>query len=158
MPTLTLKLSPALPAERLEALAKALTRITAQTLGKRAEVTAVLIEPLPAQAWFIGGEPLQGASAWLEICITAGTNSEAQKAAFVEQAHAELRRQLGQDKVFETASYVIVHELPATDWGYAGHTQRARQLDQTASARPIEPGTASAMNSSPATAPAACAS
>jgi 4-oxalocrotonate tautomerase len=65
------------------------------------------------------------ATAWLEISITAGTNTPAQKAAFIEAAFAALQSQLGGS--MEPASYVIVRELPATDWGYGGQTQQARQ-------------------------------
>lgn len=34
--------------------------------------------------------------------------------------------------VLAEASYVIVRELPATDWGYGGQTQKARQLARAA--------------------------
>lgn len=132
MPTLTLKVSPPQPADRHHALAAALTRITAETLGKRPEVTAVMIEDVAPQRWHIGGQSLQQASAWLAIDITAGTNSDEQKAAFIAAAHSELRRQLAGDATLAPASYVIVHELPAGDWGYGGVTQRARQLARAA--------------------------
>lgn len=134
MPTLTLKTCPPQDAPRRRALAEALTRITAQTLGKRPEVTAVIIDGLPAGQWFIGGQPPQRATAWLEICITAGTNTAEQKAAFIATAHDELRRQLTGDGALEPASYVIVHELAASDWGYGGVTQRERALAREAAA------------------------
>lgn len=134
MPTLTLKVSPPQPADRHHALAAALTRITAETLGKRAEVTAVMIDDVDASRWHVGGHALTRASAWLEICITAGTNTAEQKAAFIATAHDELRRQLAGDATLEPASYVIVHELPASDWGYGGVTQRARQRERAATA------------------------
>jgi 4-oxalocrotonate tautomerase len=134
MPTLTLKVSPPQPADRHHALAAALTRITAETLGKRPEVTAVLIEDIDPQRWHIGGQALQQASALLAIDITAGTNSVEQKAAFIATAHAELQRQLGGDAGLAPASYVIVHELPASDWGYGGVTQRERALARSVTA------------------------
>lgn len=136
MPTLTLKTCPPQDAPRRRALAEALTRITAQTLGKRPEVTAVIIDGLPAGQWFIGGQPPQRATAWLEICITAGTNTAAQKAAFIEAAFAELHHQLAPGQALEAASYVIVHELPASDWGYGGCTQQARRLASPTLATP----------------------
>lgn len=127
MPTLTLKTCPPQDAPRRRALADALTRITAQTLGKRPEVTAVIIDGVPPGQWFIGGRPAQRATAWLEVNITAGTNTDVQKAAFIEAAFAELQHQLAPDDSLELASYVIVHELPAADWGYGGRTQQARR-------------------------------
>jgi 4-oxalocrotonate tautomerase len=134
MPTLLLKLSPPPEPGRLARLATALTELTATTLGKRPEVTAVVIEALPQAQWFIGGESATGATAWLEISITAGTNTPEEKARFIEAAFDELQRQLSPDQGLEPASYVIVRELPASDWGYGGRTQGARRV-----ARDVQP-------------------
>lgn len=127
MPTLTLRLAAPPDRERDQALATALTAITAATLGKRAEVTAVLIEELPAARWFIGACAVQRPTALLEISVTEGSNTPAQKAAFIKTAFAELQEQLAPGAALEAASYVIVRDVPATDWGYGGKTQLARQ-------------------------------
>jgi len=132
MPTLQLKLYPPMPDEVQATLARELTALTAEQLGKRAEVTALMIECLPAPRWHIGGQPPRGPTAWLEVSITAGTNTAAEKAAFIEAAFALLRRRLAGAGRLEEASYVSVHELPATDWGYGGRTQAARQAARTA--------------------------
>ena len=133
MPTLTLKISrpqnavgvaTALP---YKAIAQALTRLTALHLRKRPEVTAVMIDELPAGQWHIGGEPVQSSTVYLEISITQGTNTSAQKAAFIEAAFTELQQQIGQGAPLAPASYVIVREVPATDWGYGGQTQESRR-------------------------------
>lgn len=126
MPTLHLKVAPLQNPERYASLAAALTRITADTLGKRAEVTAVTIDDLPAARWYVGGQAVQRPTAILEITVTRETNTPAQKAAFVQAAHAELRQQLSAGGELEEASYVTVREVPATDWGYGGQTQHAR--------------------------------
>jgi 4-oxalocrotonate tautomerase len=132
MPTLRLKIAPLQNPERYESLARALTQITARELGKRPEVTAVVIEDLPPAQWFIGGRQAERPTALLEISITQGTNTPPEKEAFIEAAFAELQRQLAPGSALEEASYVIVRELPATDWGYDGVTQwerkRAREL------------------------------
>jgi 4-oxalocrotonate tautomerase len=125
MPTLQLKISPPQSPDLYPLLAVELTAVTAKHLGKRPEVTAVMIEALPAARWYVGAAAVRRATAWLEISITAGTNTPAQKAAFIEAAFAVLQSQLGGS--MEPASYVIVRELPATDWGYGGQTQQARQ-------------------------------
>jgi len=130
MPTLNLKIAPLQNPERYQALAAALTRLTADILGKRPEVTAVIIDDLPRARWCVGGGAVVGATALLEIAITAGTNTEAEKAQFIDAAFRELQRQLAPDGGFEVASYVTVREWPASDWGYGGQTQRARQLDR----------------------------
>lgn len=130
MPTLNLKIAPLQNPERYQALAAALTTLTADILGKRPEVTAVIIEDLPRARWIVGGRPVAGATALLEIALTAGTNTETEKAQFIEAAFRELQRQLAPDGDFEVASYVTVREVAATDWGYGGQTQRARQLER----------------------------
>jgi 4-oxalocrotonate tautomerase len=127
MPTLHLSVAPLQNPPRYQALAEALTRITADTLGKRPEVTAVVINDHPAAHWYVGGEVVQQATALLELSITAGTNTATEKAAFIAAAFDELQRQLGAGAPLAEASYVIVRELPSTDWGYNGHTQLARQ-------------------------------
>lgn len=138
MPTLNLKVSPLQNPDRYQALAHALTAITATHLGKRAEVTAVMIDDLPSARWYVGGrEP--GPTAMLEISVTQGTNTAQEKAAFIEAAFAELQRQLAHGARLEEASYVIVREVPATDWGYGGQTQRARQLARERAAEPAAP-------------------
>lgn len=132
MPTLQLRVAPLQNPERYAALAQALTDLTARVLGKRPDVTAVLIDDLPAARWFIGGQSQTQPTALLQIDITAGTNTETEKACFVAQAFAELQRQLGAGQPLAPASYVIVRELPATDWGYGGHTQAARRQARVA--------------------------
>ena len=128
MPTLRLKISPMQNPERHRTVASALTRLTALRLGKRPEVTAVLIDELPAERWHIGGSEVQAPTAFLEISITAGTNTAQEKQAFIAAAFDELQRQLGMGRLLEVASYVIVRELPASDWGYGGQTQAARKF------------------------------
>lgn len=130
MPILRLQVAPPQPVERQRSLAAALTAITVALLGKRAPLTAVVTDDVPVSRWFVGGETVSGATAALEISITAGTNTESQKAALIEAAFAELHRQLAPDRALEPASYVVVRELPATDWGYGGRTQHARQRER----------------------------
>lgn len=128
MPTLQLKVSPLQNPSRYRQLASALTHLSTLHLGKREEVTAVMIDDMPAARWHVGGSDVQHPTAFLEISITAGTNTEAEKAAFIAAAFAELEHQLGGGKPLESASYVVVRELPASDWGYGGQTQAARRL------------------------------
>jgi 4-oxalocrotonate tautomerase len=132
MPTLSLQLCPPQPPEVLRSLAQALTRITAHCLGKRPDVTAVMIDALPQGHWFIGGQTPQRPTACLAVRITAGTNTSEEKAAFIREAHALLAEALGGQGGLEEASYVVVQELPASDWGYGGRTQLARRNDRSA--------------------------
>lgn len=140
MPTLQLRIAPLQNPERYSALAHALTALTARVLGKRPEVTAVLIDDLPPARWHIGGQAATQPTALLQIDITAGTNTAEEKAAFIAQAFAELQRQLGAGQPLADASYVTVRELPATDWGYGGRTQAARRTPRAPTASPGAPG------------------
>ena len=125
MPTLSLRITPLQNPERYTALGAALTRITADVLHKKPEVTVVMIDDMPTARFLMGGQDATQSAACLEISITAGTNTADEKAQFVAAAYAELRHQLGD---LTEASYVIVRELPASDWGYGGLTQAQRKL------------------------------
>ncbi len=128
MPTLNLRITPLQNPERYAALGAALTRITADVLHKKPDVTVVMIDDMPAARFLIGGQNATQSAACLEINITAGTNTVDEKARFIATAHAELRHQLGN---LHEASYVIVRELPASDWGYGGLTQLQRKSNAT---------------------------
>ena len=129
MPTLHLHTTVVLDDTARSTLAQALTDLTAEVLGKRPEVTAVLLHHHQPGQWFIGGVAAEAQpTAQLSIDITTGTNSADEKAAFVAGAWQLLGRVLGGATGLAPASYVIVREVPATDWGYAGQTQAARRL------------------------------
>ncbi|MEX8520834.1 MAG: 4-oxalocrotonate tautomerase family protein [Leptothrix sp. (in: b-proteobacteria)] len=84
-------------------------------------------------AWFIGGEPLPGADApavrtfALDIRITAGTNTEAEKSAWIAAAWDSLAKAI--PGAVAPASYISIQEIEADSWGYAGRTQAARRRD-----------------------------
>jgi 4-oxalocrotonate tautomerase len=128
MPILTLQVAPLQSPERYSALAKSLTTLTEVVLKKRAAVTAVTIEDLPAARWYVGGEPVDEPTAHLEISITTGTNTAEQKAEFITQAYALLCEQLNGGQPLHLASYIIVREVAGTDWGFDGVTQAARLM------------------------------
>jgi 4-oxalocrotonate tautomerase len=86
-----------------------------------------MIDDVPAARWHMGGTDVTGPTAFLEISIIAGTNTPQEKAAFIAAAFVELQTQLGLGQPLASASYVIVREVPATDWGYGGQTQAARR-------------------------------
>ena len=88
MPTLQLKLTPPRSADGLALLARGLTELSTQILGKRREV-----------------------------------------------AYEALSQQLGP---LHEASYVVVQEVPAGDWGYGGRTQAQRKAGSPGRTRPAE--------------------
>jgi 4-oxalocrotonate tautomerase len=107
----------------LAALRAGVTTLMAEVLGKRADLTAVLVEGTAPGAWSIGAAPM-GIAAHLDATVTAGSNSPAQKAAFVAAAHRLMAETLGEG--LPLATYVVVDEVPAESWGYGGLTQARR--------------------------------
>lgn len=104
-------------------------RLGAEKLGKDPAVTAVLVEPADPDGWFIGGKrPTDdGLSAfWLDIKVTAGTNTKAETTAFVKAAYHEMAALLGP---LHAECYVYVHETNGDAYGYGGRTQNGRWAD-----------------------------
>ncbi|MFD4629775.1 4-oxalocrotonate tautomerase family protein [Streptomyces sp. NPDC058284] len=114
---------PELSADVQQSLAEGLTRLAVSALGKSAARTIVHLDLVPAERYYVAGKPLAGAEgardAHLEVSITAGTNSAAEKAAFVSEANAFLSRLLGP----LARGGVALHELHPESYGYQGVTQ-----------------------------------
>lgn len=132
MPYLHLRLSAHPLPDDAARIASVLTDLTAEVLGKKRELTAVSIETIAPQRWIIGGVPLAGRpvrSFFLDVRVSAGTNSKHEMAEFVARAHAALETLLGP---LALASYVAIHEQAADAWGYQGLTQESRAGAATA--------------------------
>jgi 4-oxalocrotonate tautomerase len=123
MPYIDIKIDPLPPAEQADKLAQGVTDALVTVAGKRREVTAVRIAGSEAALWTCGGSPCGKTTAYLDIKITQGSNSRQQKATLIERCHRLLRETLGE---LAEASYIVIHELPAENWGYCGLTQAAR--------------------------------
>ena len=122
MPFARLTLTPAPTPDTARRLAQSLTTLIAEALAKDASLTAVLIESPAAALWTIAATPRTQA-AHLEVRVTAGTNSPAQKADFIARAQTVL---CATWPGLAPATYVCVLESPGSDWGYDGQTQAAR--------------------------------
>ena len=126
MPFLNLRLAGlALTDLRRQSLQRRLTDLTEQHLAKRHDLTAVLIEEVAVAGWTVGAAPVPVA-AHLEIVVTEGTNTPAQKSAFLEAVGALLREVAGPG--LPVASYGLIREIPAESWVYDGQTQAARRV------------------------------
>jgi len=103
----------------------AITRLMADILRKKAELTVVHVDAQADAAWSVNGLPLaDGQLAWqMTAFITAGTNTVEEKASFIAHAHETLQGMLGPSLA---PTYIVVQELANTDWGYDGKTQAAR--------------------------------
>jgi 4-oxalocrotonate tautomerase len=117
---------------QIHRLSAGATRLMADCLRKRPEVTVVSVETLPPKRWFLAGNaiptPRQGrctlrsraltlltchssrpagaCAAAAEIKITQGTNTTEEKAAFLAAFHRLLGDCLGP---FDTPAYVVIH-------------------------------------------------
>ena len=126
MPFIRITLAQTVALPQQQALARRATGLIAAILHKRAEVTAVQVACAGPDAWCIAGEPVSAAltPAHAELFITEGTNTQAEKAEMIVALHRLLGEICG---ALPEASYIVIHEVPAANWGYGGLTQAARQ-------------------------------
>ncbi|MEU8682573.1 tautomerase family protein [Streptomyces sp. NPDC048611] len=111
---------PDLPTDVQRALAEGLTRLAVTELGKSAARTVVHLNLVPPGRYYVDGKPLAGGrDAHVEGSLTAGTNSAAEKAAFLAAADTLLSDLLGP----LPRSGVALHELHPESYGYHGVTQ-----------------------------------
>ncbi|WP_181704579.1 tautomerase family protein [Chthonobacter rhizosphaerae] len=110
------------------AIARLVTRFAASCLHKRPDLTAVIVQRVPAESWTVGGRTVAGsglATYALTITITDGTNTKREKAAFLAAVHAGMAEVLG--PLFPE-SYVHVSDARAEAYGYGGLTQEFRHV------------------------------
>ncbi len=129
MPYLNVKLSATESQETTERIASMLTALTTDVLKKKRELTSVALDYISAQRWYIAGASLavqETATFYLDVKITEGTNTKDEKASYVRQVFAAVESVLGK---LHPASYIVIHEVRADAWGYAGATQEYRYID-----------------------------
>lgn len=125
MPMITLQLSRPLDAETRLAVTRAVTDLTAEVLGKKRELTALAMGHV--EHWSVGAEAVGGAltAFHLEVRVTAGTNTKPEKANYLSAVWQSLDELVGP---LHPASYIVVSDLAADSWGYAGETQELRHV------------------------------
>ena len=107
-------------------LAEQVTELTKSHLKKDPTITAVAIHYVDPAHWFAGGQSLAAQNAntfWLDIKVVDGTNTKAEIASYLEDVFATLSQTLG---ATHTESYILVHEVPASAYGFGGKTQEFR--------------------------------
>jgi len=100
--------------------------LTQAVLGKAPEVTAITLQYIAQDDWFIAGKPLAetGHHAFhLDISVTDETNTKQEKARYIAAIHAAFRELLGR---LHECSYVHVIDARAAAYGYGGATQEYR--------------------------------
>ncbi len=107
-------------------VARKVTALTSEILGKKPEVTAVVVHYIPRQQWIIDNTPLseQGKNAFhLDISVTDETNTKHEKARYLKEIYASLSALIGN---LHEKSYIHVFDVRAATYGYGGLTQEYR--------------------------------
>ena len=128
MPYLNCKLCVPPSQDVSDKIASALTDLTAEVLKKKRELTAVAVEYVAPEQWYIGGTSLADQSLrsfYLDIKVTEGTNTKDEKALYVSRVFAAVEAIVGS---VAPASYIVIHEVRADAWGYQGQTQEFRYV------------------------------
>lgn len=103
-----------------------------EVMKKNPDLTSVRIDEFAPGNWAVGQKSIAvrgEIGVHMDIKVTDGTNTDEEKAAMIKQGMSML-----QDIVGNTpeASYIIIHELNASTWGYDGQTQYARAQQKKA--------------------------
>ncbi len=126
MPILNVKVSGQKNIKTTKAINGLLLDLTHRILGKKKELTAIAIEYVEPDCWFVGGKPLseQGKNSfYFDIKITDETNTKDEKAQFIKEAFEGFERILGN---LHEESYIYVEDVRATSYGYGGKSQEYR--------------------------------
>lgn len=126
MPILNVKVSGKKSIETTKQINELLLDLTHRILGKKKEVTAIAIDYLERDQWFVGGHLLseQGKNSfYFDIKITDETNTKDEKAQYIKEAFEGFERILGN---LHEESYIYVQDVRATSYGYGGKTQEYR--------------------------------
>ena len=126
MPFIHVRYSTPIERDLREPIARFVNETTAKVLRKPPEITAVVVEQVPARDWFIANRSLADhlkATFFVEVRVTRGTNVKEEKAAYLREVFRKLESLLGS---VHPESYVHVHEAEGDAYGYGGVSQDAR--------------------------------
>lgn len=126
MPILNVKVSAQRSPELSAQITETLLELTSRILGKRRDLTAVVIEYVDPRDWFIAGKSLaqlRKSSFYFDVKVVDETNTKAEKARYVAEAFEAFARLLGD---LHHESYVYVQDVRATAYGFGGKTQEYR--------------------------------
>jgi 4-oxalocrotonate tautomerase len=126
MPYLNVRVSIPESSESAEKIVAVLMKHTSEGLGKKPDVTSIEINFVAPDRWFVGGVRVSEQKAvtfYLDIKVTDGTNTKAEKAKYARDVFADF------DSIFgpiTPASYIVIHDVRADSWGFQGRTQEYR--------------------------------
>ncbi|MEO5890034.1 MAG: 4-oxalocrotonate tautomerase family protein [Ferruginibacter sp.] len=122
MPIINLKVSGQEDSALAQQLATEISRLTAETLKKKPELTVVTVSFVPDYLWFINAvslAKLKIRSFDLNIKITDSTNLKIDKTNYIGAVHKSLNILLGS---IHPISYTAIQEMKADGYGYEGLT------------------------------------
>lgn len=128
MPLLNIALSGQYDDEKMARIAGQMTRLTERHLGKDPALTAITFRNVENAGWFIDGQALSCGSHpsfSLHITVTQGTNTKGQMSDYIDAVFSAMADQIG---ALRDESYIIIQEVAAANWGYAGRTQEHRAI------------------------------
>lgn len=126
MPILNIKVSAARTPELSARITELVLDLTTRVLGKRRDLTAVVIDYVDPHDWFVGGISLAEhrlASFYFDVKVVDETNTKAEKARYIAEAFEGFAALLGP---LHHESYVHVEDVRATAYGFGGKTQEYR--------------------------------
>jgi 4-oxalocrotonate tautomerase len=126
MPILNVQVSAQRTPELSERITETLLELTTRILGKRRDLTAVVITYVDPRDWYVAGRSLadlRQSSFYFDVKVVDETNTKAEKARYVAEAFEAFGRLLGN---LHPESYVYVQDVRATAYGYGGRTQEYR--------------------------------
>jgi 4-oxalocrotonate tautomerase len=126
MPYIHVQVSGAADDALAERIADAATQLTATLLGKRAGLSAAVVDFIPSRRWRVADKVLKDgeprAFHWM-VSITDETNTKQEKAAYLAAVHKAMDELLGGAAEH---SYIHVADLRGSAYGYGGLTQEYR--------------------------------
>jgi 4-oxalocrotonate tautomerase len=128
MPILHVKVSAPTSRELSAKINTGLLELTRRILRKSPELTAIAIDYVPPEHWFVGGKTLADQkknSFYFDIKIVDGTNTKDEKARYVAEAYDFFSQLLGD---LHPESYVYVQDVRAEAYGFGGKTQEYRYI------------------------------
>lgn len=127
MPIITLRLNRVLSSQEKQKIGEGLSSITKGILGKNEKLIVVRFDMAQSNGqWFNNGDMSQedGLLFELNIVVTTGTNSQEEKARWIEAAWHQVSDCIGSSSY---PNYICVTEVDGHNWGYNGLTQERRK-------------------------------
>ncbi len=126
MPILTVKISGKGSRELTQSIGDFLMDTTSRILKKKKNLIAIAIQYVDHDNWFVGGKLLSSVgknSFYFDIRITDETNTKDEKAQFIKESYEGFERIIGN---IHEESYIHIHDVRASAYGYGGKTQEFR--------------------------------